>query len=388
MPMHTEKLTRAVQKDLARLTHTSPDDWFLVFRARHGVEATLQALAKTRGRGEVLTQPFTCTTALNPILSAGHIPVYIDTSYDDLSLDTDKLQSSAESRALVMQHSFGIESNIKKARTFANKHALLLLEDSAHCIGFMSRDNDGEPLADVSIHSFGVEKMLPTKFGGAIWINPAIKDHELRDAIRQTLGSLPKVDRHTRGRARRYRFCNRLLNHTPPVFEKLLRSLLIKTGLFEPAIMPEELQGKNYGKPGSPSVGVLKEMQSGLKVHEKLMAKRRIITSFYTDKLPTNLSMPKSVHKNDRALVRFPVLCENNLEATRLFQILREEGHYSGRWYSPIIFPQVPSPELYNYDSELCPVAEDISARILNLPTNITIREAQEIIDVLHRETD
>lgn len=386
--MHAEKLTRVVKKDLARLTHTNPDDWFLVFRARYGVEATLQALAETRGRGEVLTQPFTCTTALNPILSAGHIPVYIDTSYDDLSLDTDKLQASAESRALIMQHSFGIESNVKKARTFANKHGLLLLEDSAQCIGFMSRNDKGEPLVDISIHSFGVEKMLPTKFGGAIWVNPTMKDHELRDAIRQTLGSLPKVDYLTRGRARRYRFCNRLLNHMPHIFEKLLRSLLIRTGLFEPAIMPEELQGKNHGMPASPSNGVLKEMQRGLKVYEKLMAKRRSITSFYADTLPANLSMPKSVHKSGQVLVRFPVLCENNLEAAKLFQILRQEGHYSGRWYSPIIFPKVPSPEPYNYDSELCPIAEDISARILNLPTNITTEEAQEIIDALHRETD
>lgn len=386
--MHTEKVTQDVKKYLARLTHTNSDDWFLVFRARHGVEATLQALASTRGRGEVLTQPFTCTTAVNPILSAGHIPVYVDASYNDLSLDTDKLQASAESRALVMQHSFGVESNVKKARTFANKHSLLLLEDSAHCLGFMSRNDEGGPLADVSIHSFGVEKMLPTKFGGAIWVNPVMQDHELRDAIRQTLGSLPKIDHRTRGKARRYRFCNRLLNHTPHIFEKLLRSILIQTGLFEPAIMPEELQGKNHGIPASPSGGILKEILSGLKMYEKLIIKRKIITAYYAENLPANLSMPKSVYKTDKALVRFPVLCENNLEATRLFQVLRDEGHYSGRWYSPIIFPKVTNPELYNYDPELCPVAEDISARILNLPTNITLKEAQEIIDVLHRETD
>ncbi len=385
--MQTEKLTRNVQRELARLTKTNPEDWFLVFRARQGIETVLRALAATRERGEVITQAFTCATALNPILSAGHIPLFVESSYDDLSLDTSRLQASAETRAVIMQHSFGLESNMKKARAFADKHGLLLLEDSAHQIGMLSRGPDGQPLADISIHSFGVEKILPTKFGGAVWVNPALKDQALRAAIVTSLESLPIINRKTRGLVRRYRPINSALNHTPAFFAPLARKILVGVGLFEPAIMPEELRGKSHGALSRPNDFVLKAMLDGLKQHDSLLSKRRLVTAEYLKNPPKNLTLPKSMPEN-YAPVRFPLLCENAVEAHRLFTVLRNEGHYSGKWYYPVIFPGAMSPEVYNYDPELCPVAENISARILNLPTNITTLEAKEILDVLHRETD
>lgn len=386
--MLTEKLTRVVRDDLARLTRTAPDDWFFTTRARYGMTSVLTSLAAVRGSGEVITQPFTCATALNPILSAGHIPVYIDTSLDDLSLDTSKLQASTAARALIMQHTFSLPSNLKIARTFANKHHLLLLEDSAHCVGFIARDKNDRPLADISVHSFGVEKMLSTKFGGAVWVNPEMKDHELRDTIRASLANLPLLDRKSRGRARRYRLFNRILNHAPQAVGPSLRKLFISSGLFEPAIMPIELQGKNYAQPSRPDNRILREMHEALTTYEPLLGKRRAATEVYLGNPPQNLILPKNIPKEGYAPARFPLLCENNLEAKRLFNALRDNGHYSGKWYSPTIFPGTPNPELYNYDPELYPIAENAAARILNLPTNITTDEAKEILNVLHRETD
>lgn len=384
--MNTDTLTRSVREELARLTGTVADDWFFVFRARQGIETILRAVASVHGSGEVITQPFTCTTALNPILSAGFIPSYIDASLDTLSLDTTHLQANSSSRAIIMQHSFGIESDMKKARTFANKRHLLLIEDSAHHLGMLARKGD-EPLADVSVHSFGVEKMLPTKFGGAVWVNPAMKDSAVRSAIIESLSQLPFIDRKTRGKARRYRFMNRLLNRTPRSLEPLMRKMFISLNLFQPAIMPEELLGRNFDPPAKPNNWVLKKMLEGLKKYSSIIENRRSVTAVYLQDFPVNLTLPKSISEGF-APVRLPVLCENKLEATRLFSVLRENGHYSGKWYMPTIFPGVVDPGLYNYDPELFPVAENISSRILNLPTNITVREAKEILDVLHRETD
>lgn len=54
----------------------------------------------------------------------------------------------------------------------------LLVEDCAHCVTRMARDAAGWPLADISVHSFGVEKMLPTRFGGAIWVNPRLRERD------------------------------------------------------------------------------------------------------------------------------------------------------------------------------------------------------------------
>lgn len=381
-----QSLTRDVQERLAHITSTQADDWFFVYRARYGVETVLNVVAKYAGKGEVITQPFTCTTALNPIMSAGHIPVYIDTSYDDLSLDISKLRSSASARALIMQHSFGMQSDMKKARSFANAHSLLLIEDSAHQLGLLARDND-MLLADVSVHSFGVEKLLPTKFGGAVWVNPNMNNTALRDALRTSLSALPVVSTATAGKARRYRGINRLLNHTPSFFEPSLRSFVTKLGLFESAIMPDEVAGKNHDTAAQPSAFMLQEMTDALQHYEQILKKRRETAQVYLDTMPSEFTVPKGM-KKESAPVRFPVLCKDKTTAQHLFDTLRAEGHYSGKWYRPILFPGTLNPAPYNYDSESYPAAEDISARILNLPTNISVKEAEEIVDVLRRQTN
>lgn len=379
--MNTDTLSQQVRVQLAHLTNTSANDWHLVWKARFGMQSVLHTVAMQKGSGEVITQPFTCITAINPILSAGHIPVYIDANESDLSLDTTKLQASKSARALIMQHSFGIESNLKRARSFANKHNLLLMEDSANQLGFLSTDKDGAPLADISIHSFGVEKMLSTKFGGAVWVNPAMKDTSLRDAIITDLTSLPKLDYATRQRVHHYRLYNRLTNSLPA-----LRSALISSKLFQPAIMSDELLGRNHGIPALPDKYILTKITKALDGYAIFPKNRQKVATLYRQQLPKQLTFPKHLSKN-AAPVRFPILCSNKRESVRLFEALRIAGHYSGKWFQPTLFPGPTDARLYNYDSELYPVAEQLSARILNLPTNVTIKEAREILDVLHRET-
>ena len=82
------------------------------------------------------------------------------------------------------------------------------------------------------------------------------------------------------------------------------------------------------------------------------------------------------------------MICADKETAEKLFDELRARGHYSGKWYRPIPFPDAKDPTLYEYDATRYPKAEDISARILNLPTNISTDEAKEIADVLHHTTN
>ena len=47
------------------------------------------------------------------------------------------------------------------------------------------------PLADVSFHSFGVQKMASSDFGAATWINPHMEDQGLYQALVDALTTLP-----------------------------------------------------------------------------------------------------------------------------------------------------------------------------------------------------
>lgn len=383
--MKNKPLELRLCKQLANLTGTNAEDWFLVYRARLGIELVLKVLAAQRGKGEVITQPYTCITAVNPIIAAGHVPVYADINPDDFSLNPDGLQASALARAVIMQHTFGIESSsVKAIREFTNDHKLLLVEDSAHRLGQMSKLS-GNFAADVSIHSFGVEKMLPTKFGGAVWINPDMSDEALRFAMIKAFQQLPTISRTVNRRARSYATTNRVLNRLPSSLGLSLRTTLAKMKLFEAAIMPSELSGSNSGPVARPRVWMVKKILDNLEVYDKQLEKRTTISDYYRVSFLNHetLVLPKGCQA-EGPLLRLPLLYPNTTSAERAFMTLRKRGFFVGKWYRPTLFPGPSDPNIYNYDRELCPVSEDLASRIINLPTNISLERAKELVNAIN----
>lgn len=72
---------------LAARTGTRPEDWFGVLKARSGMEVAFRVLREVRGPGSVLTQVFTCATAVDPVLAAGLEPRYGEVAPATLALD-------------------------------------------------------------------------------------------------------------------------------------------------------------------------------------------------------------------------------------------------------------------------------------------------------------
>ena len=159
-----------LRRQLAERTGTCAKDWYVVFKARYGMEVVFEVLRELRGGGSVVTQLMTCCTAVDPIVAAGLVPHYGELSERTLALDPARLPLVSDLRAVVLQHSFGIIERKGDWRLADAAHAAgaVLVEDSAHCLARLSRGNEGKPLADVSVHSFGVQKMVQTYFGGAV----------------------------------------------------------------------------------------------------------------------------------------------------------------------------------------------------------------------------
>jgi dTDP-4-amino-4,6-dideoxygalactose transaminase len=82
-------------------------------------------------------------------------------------------------------------------------------------------------------------------------------------------------------------------------------------------------------------------------------------------------------------LLRFPLLLASAQQAVRVFRALKEAGFYPGRWYRPTLFPGPTRLEPYRYDPQSCPIAEQISQSILNLPTDLSMDEARKIVQTL-----
>lgn len=381
----------SLQNRLAELTDTRAEDWFLFMRARHGMATVYQTLHQCFGQGTVTTQAYTCVTAVNPILVAGLKPEYGDIDPDSIALVPDEAPLHAQTRAVVWQNTFGILADSKAAllRSRVRGTQAIFLEDSAHCVGSMVRDSQGEPLADISVHSFGVEKLLPTKFGGAIWINPCLEERSPQHQrfVKELRAACAGVrSPQSREEKAMHRYFNqvRMLNHLPRAFSAPLRQRLIKTDRFLAPIIPREQQGKLDRVPALPSKWVADQALSQLKNIEDTRRRRQQVQHIYQEKLTRRLQIPADI-RDSQALVRFPLFVNgapSENAAERLFSFLREKGYYPGRWYRPALFPGVKDYELYNLDPEFSdlPNTRRLIESVINLPTQESIARAQEIV--------
>lgn len=348
-------------------TGTDPADWHLVSKARHALLLVLRQLEA----GEVVTQPLTCLTAVAPILSAGHRPRYADLDPATLALDPVSVAGvlTGTTRAVVAQHSFGAAAPLAQVRATIGGD-VVLVEDSAHCLGEMAVDEEGRPVADVSVHSFGVEKMLPTRMGGAIWVNPATAGRPWRASLDRELAELS-------GRGLR----GSVSDVVSPLALKAGRRLggpaaravdaAAGRGLVDAAIMPSERVGVVAGEPAALSGAALAAVARELPGLAASQRHRRRIASIYREGLEglADVTRPENLDEPGRALVRYPVLLSSPAQAEAVFDALAAEGLVPGRWYRPLLFPGPQDPVAFAYRPGSCPAAEDVSGRILNLQT-------------------
>lgn len=363
---------QTVKELLGARSGTQPEDWFLVFKARYGMEVVFRSLHDELGAGNVLTQLFTCATAVNPILAAGLTPVYGEVAPETIALDPRLLPEPPDLRAVVLQNTFGIVSDntgvaLKQA---ADRAGAILLEDSAHCVGRMARNEDGTPVADVSVHSFGVEKMLPTKYGGAVWVNPAISP-ALGGQIRRGLRSLANPGARLGFAAATYRLQLGVMNRLPAALGSPARRVVTRLGLFDPPIAPAEISG---GQGSSVPLGandwVAKQAAKSLRTLEQSERQREGAVSIYLRALAGEVEFPSQITAR-MPLVRFPAFVPEGMDAEQVFEALRAEGVYAGRWYRPALFPGVADPLVYNWNPEenRFPITMDLIQRSVNVPT-------------------
>ncbi|MDP1538516.1 MAG: aminotransferase class I/II-fold pyridoxal phosphate-dependent enzyme, partial [bacterium] len=93
-----------------------------------------EALAK---EDEILLQAFTCNAAANPIIWSGLKPIYVDCDEKTFNIDIEDLKGKIESksRAVMVQHTFGLPANMNEILGICRQNSLILIEDCAHSLG-------------------------------------------------------------------------------------------------------------------------------------------------------------------------------------------------------------------------------------------------------------
>lgn len=383
--MEGEKLSNlAVRQQLAKISGTQPDDWFLCLRQRFGLTEVYRAIKDQLGAGEIITTPYTCITAINPIIVSGHKAVYAD--IDPTTLSTSQIPEKlfkAKTRAIVIQHTLGIIPNHDQLISQAKSHNALVIEDSAHALLRFVRDNKNEIAADISAHSFGVEKILPgTKFGGAIYVNPKLKiSHpSLYETIVKYLTTLPEPTKSLAFRIKHYRFNNAILQRTPANIRPTLRHIAASLKILEPAVQHFE-QSAKQSDPYTTNEFVNQAILASLKTLKQNYARRLASVKYYQKHLDSQIF--QSVTTESQPLLAYPITFSTPAQANQAYDVLTSNGYFIRRWYSPLLYPGPSDNSLYNFNPSKTPIAEKIAPKTLSLPTDLPNTELAKIVKLL-----
>lgn len=379
----------SLRETLAQRTGTRAEDWHLVFRARHGMLVVLRELRALRGEGSVVTQLLTCCTAVDPIVTAGLVPVYADVDAQTMAVDPQTLPDVANLWAIMCQHTFGYidQASTEALRQRADEAGALLLEDCAHCVGRLATDADGAPLADVSFHSFGVEKMLPTYFGGAVYVNPRMRDGALRQRIVDALQALPEPGGRLARAMRSYRTQIRVLNHLPRPLARGLRSLLVSQHLFEPAISNLEMAGGVAHEPMAAGAWAEASVAQPLAVLPTSEELRIGALRAYARELAgvPGIRTSELMLGSAQPLLRLPLNVATDAAADELIAAIGALGLYAVPWYRPLLYPGVTDDAAYGYDRSLAGLSRtaELARGAVALPCDLSDEQVAAVAQAI-----
>ncbi len=366
------KESKKLQQELSRYLGISQTP-FLFNSGRSALFTLLQSLNISSSE-EILVQAFTCNAVVNPIIWRGTTPVYVDID-KRYNMDVNDLvkKITPKSKAIIIQHTFGIPANIEEIIRIAKEHDLFVIEDCAHSLGAEYGKRKVGTFGDAAFFSFGRDKVISSVYGGAL----VVYRDSIRENLMQEYRALPLPTAC---------WTIQQLVHpvilTPIIFTywsvgKYLLFFLQKLRILSKAVTYKE----KHGEKPSYFPSLLPNALAGLacaqlKKIEYLNDRRKYLARFYSSSLSGIRPLEGEI------FLRYPVQCsarDNILQEAKKNKILL------GDWYDSVIAPKDTDLKAMRYTAGSCPNAERISKEILNLPThiNITDKDAQTIVRFL-----
>jgi perosamine synthetase len=364
-----KSITKEIERKLSK--YFVGHDAVLLSSGRSAIYHTLMALGVDKG-DEVIIQAFTCLAVPAPVMWTGAKPIYADIQRETYNFDIEdvKKKISSRTKAIIVQHTFGIPAPVRELKKLAEEHKIFLIEDLAHSFGATVNGQMLGTFGDAAILSFGRDKTVSCVFGGAV----ISSNTELVDKIRSEQN-----------------------NHSHPPFwwtkQQLLHPLLMavvkplyfsfgigkallvvaqKMKLLSLAVSKKEKAGV---KPShlnwrfSPALGFLLDNQ--LDKIDRYTDRRREIAGKYISKFKMDATY--GLVQDNVGWLRFPLTVDN---PKNVFSEAKNINILLGDWYGDPVTPIDPDkPKLARYVPGSCPNAEYMSAHVVNLPTHPTLSD-------------
>ncbi len=376
---------------------------------RVGLSAILKSLISQYSNiqyPEIILQAYTTIALPLAIQKAGFRPVYVDIKEDTYNIDPDKIEAkiTPNTKAIIVQHTFGIPAEMDKISETCKRHNLFLIEDCAHSLGAEFGNKKVGAFGDAAFFSFGRDKIISSTSGGMAITN----DDELAEKIRDFQNSLGFPPR---------KWIFQQLAH-PLVFwcslpiyyffnlGKYLIFFSQKIGLISRAYSKEEKAG-NIDSPceiislkakfphSGISQGKLPNVLAILALNqfEKLKRfneHRQKIAEIYQNSFQyNNMYYHTGLKVSKIQLSSKPVFLYYTIQTGRRDELLKfaSKNHIIlGDWFPGALGPKGIDEERFGYKKSDCPIAEKVGSKSLNLPTNVKTSEtdAQKVAELIN----
>ena len=119
---------------------------------------------------EVITTPFTFIASANIIMMVGARPVFVDIDPKTLNINPAKIESSIteKTKAILPVEVFGSPAGFDEVCKIAQKHNLVVVEDSCEALGSALNGKKAGTFGKMSVFAFYPNKQITTGEGGMI----------------------------------------------------------------------------------------------------------------------------------------------------------------------------------------------------------------------------
>jgi perosamine synthetase len=343
--------------------------------------AALCALGIGEG-DDVLLQVPSHIVVPNAVRYTGACPVYVDCSLDTFNMNLEQAEKriTPRTRAILLQHTFGIPNNMDAAVDLAKRHNLILLEDCVHALGATYQGRPVGSFGKAGFFSTEETKIISSTMGGmAVTDDPELA--KKIEAIQQTYPwpSAEVTSRYLLKFVMYHLFTHPYLHrYTRPLYMYLRQ--YPSTHLAPGATAGDEMRGgskpAHYEMRLSNGQAALALRQLG-RLKENL-AHRRSIARAYKERLSAlGFKTVEPPEGAEPSYVRYPVLVKHRPTA------MRAAAPYAvlGQWFNTVL-EESEKPESGGYVMGTCPRAEDAAVHLVNLPTHqrVTLQDVDKIV--------
>ena len=295
---------------------------------------------------EVIVPSFTFVSTANAFALSGARPVFADVRPDTLNMDERQVESliTPRTKAIVPVHYAGVACEMDTLLEIANRHGIAVVEDNAHGLYAKYKGRYLGTMGVLGTQSFHETKNFTCGEGGALLIN------DPRFIARAEIIREKGTDRSAfyRGEIDKYSWRD--------IGSSYLPSGLLAAYLFAQLSAREAIQDKRRA------------------VFEHYQTELSAWAAAHGVKLPT---VPSHV---DQAYHMFYMLLPTPDARTRLLEHLKQNNIRATFHYVPL--HSSPMGQKFGGKVGDCPVAEDISMRLVRLPffNDITLEQLERVV--------